>query len=202
MSHGPILLDVDSHQYTRDGIPYRSVTQVIADAGWCDFSFVEEELRVHSMKRGKSVHWMTCLEDQGGLDYRRVPAALRGYRRAWNAWKRASGFMAELIEWRFISAYGYGGTLDRYGMLPATEMCPVATHAVIDLKTGVVPDWARFQLAAYAVGWQPKLALARRIRRIGVSVLANGKYSTREFPIASFDSDFSLFAEAARQGNE
>jgi hypothetical protein len=195
---GQICFDEEAHLYTRDGVPYRSVTQIIAEAGWCDFSFVEEELRIHSMKRGKSVHWLLQLEDQAALDYRRVPVALRGYRKAWQAWKKASGFMVELVEWRFISERGFAGTLDRYGYLPPTELYPHLTSAIIDIKSGPVADWTRLQLAAYAVGHQPRLALARRIRRIGVELRKDGRYKATEFPMATFDQDISKFMEAAR----
>jgi hypothetical protein len=194
----PICFDEENHLYSRNGVTYRSVTQVIAEAGWCDFSFVEEDLRIHSMKRGKSVHWLLQCEDQGALNYRTVPAALRGYRRAWLAWKKASGFIPELIEWRFISEFGFAGTIDRFGSLPATESYKTETKAVIDLKSGPIGDWVKFQTCAYALGVEPRLALARRIRRIGVELRRDGTYSTREFPLMTFDSDISKFMKAVR----
>ena len=194
----PICFNEENHLYSRNGVIYRSVTQVIADAGWCDFSFVEEDLIIHSMKRGKSVHWLLELEDRGALNYRTVPAALRGYRRAWLAWKRASGFVPELIEWRFISEFGYAGTIDRFGTLPPTEIYRTPTKAIVDIKTGPVAAWVALQLAPYALGVMRKLALARRIRRIGVELRKNGTYSTKEFPLASFDSDIAKFMGAVR----
>jgi hypothetical protein len=196
MGHKAVDFNPETHEYRDKGKVVLSVTQILANAGICDFSLVEEDLREHSMKRGKSVHWMTALEDQGALDYRRVPVALRGYRRAWQAWKKATGFMPELIEWQFISAFGFAGTIDRFGTLPSTEMYRTPTKAIVDIKTGAVADWVRYQLAPYALGVMQKLALARRIRRIGVELRKDGTYAAKEFPLATFDEDIAKFMEA------
>lgn len=199
MATAPILFDEENHLYSRGGISSESVTTVIARAGWCDFSHVDENIRIHSMKRGKSVHWMTALEDQGALNYRRVPVALRGYRKAYLAWKKASGFVPELIEYRFISDFGFAGTFDRYGYFPATEMYLTPTWAIIDIKTGAVADWVRLQTAAYALGVEPRFALARMIRRIGLELRANGTYGVKEFPLATFDQDAAQFMKAVKR---
>src|ERR1700687_810938 len=72
-----ILFDAAKHEYRKaDGVAVPSVTQILAKAGICDFSFVEEERRVAAMERGTSVHWLLQLEDEGALNYRQVPLKL------------------------------------------------------------------------------------------------------------------------------
>ena len=186
----PFEFDPASHIFRKQGIEVPSVTQVLARAGICDYSFVDEETREYSMARGTSVHWMTQLEDEGGLDYRRVPWKLRGYRKAWRAWKQASEFRPVTIEQQFISRYGYAGIIDRVGSLPPLYY----PNVVVDIKTGAVPDWARYQLAAYSVfaaGDNPKYAA--HFRRIAVRLCLDGTYKVREFPRATWQLDWCKF---------
>lgn len=195
-----VLFDAAKHEYRNSlGTLVPSVTQILAKDGLCDFSFVEEEIRVRAMERGTSVHWLLQLEDEGALNYRQVPIRLRPYRKAWLDWKRASGFVPELIEHQFISHYGYAGTIDRYGHFPPTATWPNGSKAVIDLKTGEVSDWVRYQLVGYVMRMHPNPVMARRIRRIAVALLANGTYSVREFPQSTWDSDWARFYEAKRR---
>jgi hypothetical protein len=199
MSEVP-LFDAAIHEYRNaQGSIVPSVTQILARAGICDFSFVEEETRIRAMERGTSVHWLARLEDEGLLDYRQVPIGLRPYRKGWNDWKKASGFIPELIEHPFISHYGYAGTIDRYGKLPKTLSYPNGSTAVVDLKTGEIAEWVRFQLVAYAMRMHPTPAVARNIRRIAVALRKNGTYSVREFPQKSWDYDWARFMAAKRR---
>lgn len=197
----PFEFDPEHHIFTQNGSRVFSITQVLAKAGICDFSFVEEELRLYSMQRGTSVHWLTQLEDEGALNYRTVPRSLRGYRKAWNTWRKRSLFHPILIEYKFVSPFGYAGIIDRAGSFPATTMYFSGTSGVVELKTGEVPDWARYQLAAQAVGIEPNLSVARTIRRIAVTLRKDGTYNTKEFPLCSFDSDISRFMHELRKIN-
>jgi|ERR1700674_2849944 len=196
----PILFDPVKHEY-RDayGKQVPSVTQILAKAGLCDFSFVEEEVLARSMHRGTSVHWMLQLEDEGALNYRQVPIGLRGYRRAYLAWKDASGFLPELIEKQFISHYGYAGTVDRFGHLPRTANYPNGSSAVVDLKTGEVQEWTKFQLVAYAIRMHANPHFAQTIRRIALALRADGTYSVKEFPAGTWEHDWAVFIEARRR---
>ena len=195
-----VFFDPAKHEYKDSrGLVVPSVTQILAGAGICDFSFVEEEIRIASMERGTSVHWLLQLEDEGALNYRQVPIRLRPYRQAWNVWKRASGFVPELIEHQFISHYGYAGTIDRYGSLPPTATWPNGSKAVVDLKSGEVQNHVRYQLVGYVMRMHPNPIMARRIRRIAVALRSNGTYSVREFPQSTWDTDWSTFYEAKRR---
>lgn len=197
----PFTFDATKHLFSRDGKAVPSVTQVLAKVGICDFSFVDEETRRYAMERGTSVHWLLQLEDEEALDYRTVPKALRGYRKAYKLWKKRSLFYPLLIEHKFVSDFGYAGIVDRAGTFPATTMRSHGTSAVVDFKTGAVPDWVRYQLCAYAVGIEPRLPLARYMRRIALSLRPDGDYSVKEFPLCTFDSDWAIFNHAIRRAN-
>lgn len=171
-----------------------SITQVLAMSGIVDFSFVAEDIRTHALNRGKSVHWLLQLDDEGALNYRKIPRALLGYRRAYKTWKERSGFMPSLIEVPMISGLGFGGIPDRYGRFRLGSL----SGAVVEFKTGAIANWTRLQLAAQCILIQPNLALARTIRRIGLSLLPDGDYKVREFPLSDFDRDISKFMEVLK----
>jgi hypothetical protein len=194
------IFDAAIHEY-RDalGAVVPSVTQILARDGICDFSFVEEEIRLRSMERGTSVHWLLQLEDEGALKYRSVPLRLRPYRKAYLDWKRASGFTPNLVEYQFISHYGYAGTVDRFGSFPATHSYPRGSAGVVDFKTGEIPDWVRLQLVGYAMRMNASPAVARTIRRIALALRADGTYAVKEFPRESWDVDWARFIEAKRR---
>src|SRR6266478_1295310 len=118
MSAIPFVFTPETHTFMTPDGPRLSVTQILAKNGICDFSFVDQETRLYSMDRGSKVHWLTELEDGGGLNYRTVPKWLRGFRKGWNTWKRRSSFQINSIEERFVSRFGYAGIIDRTGMFP------------------------------------------------------------------------------------
>ena len=197
--------DPETHTYRRNGLVIPHVTQILAASGKCDWSCVDEEIRLHSIKRGQTVHWLTQLEDEGALNYRTVPAGLRGFRKGWRQWKKHSGFNVLWIEKRFISHYGFAGTIDRAGSFPASTMFGSGTSGVVDLKTGegdgYIADWVRFQLVSYTLGVDPRPAIARTIRRIAVRLQRDGKYRVKEFPMETWDTDFAVFMKDLRDVN-
>jgi hypothetical protein len=196
-----VSFDPIRHEYRNAaGVAKPSVTWILAQSGLCDFSFVDDEVRERAMTRGKSVHWMLQLEDEGALEYRKVPRRLRPYRKAYLNWKRCSGFTPHSVERSFISPFGYAGTFDRFGSLPETELFPFGSNALIDLKTGGIQDWVRFQLAAYVRGlyWRLPAHLCI-VRRIALALMADGSHRVIEFPRETLEHDFSVFMEALRR---
>ena len=202
-SHSDVQFDAATHTYYDAlGVRKPSVTWILAQSGLCDFSFVEDEVRARAMQRGRSVHWLLQLEDEGRLNYRAVPKALRPYRMAYLAWKRNSGFIPQLIEAPFLSNFGFAGTLDRYGRLPATAMYPRGSRALVDFKTGSVQEWVAIQLAAYSLRIHSNPVLARMVRRIGLGLKEDGSYQVREFPAETWEIDFAKFLEAKKRVEE
>jgi len=192
-----VKFDASTHTFTGlfgERVP--SVTQILATAGLCDYSAVPQEYRDRGMRRGSSVHWMLQLHDEGALNYRTVPKSLRPFRKAYQTWKAGSGFHPIAIEFKFVWD-GYAGILDRAGSFPATSMFTDGSHAIVDFKTGTtMQEWVKYQLAAYAVGFMQDIKLARFIRRIALLLKPDGTYSVKEFPLSSFDTDWSTFCRA------
>jgi len=192
--------DPDRHLFTMKDEVIPSVTQVLARVGVCDFSYVDEETREMSMKRGQNIHWMLELEDEGALNYRTVPKKFRGYRKAWQAFKRATNCYILETEWKFVvPAYKYAGIIDRVVTFPSPSLRAHQSGAVLDIKTGEVCDWTKYQLVGYAVaramaaGMSP--AQAQFMQRFAVRLRSDGTYKVREFPRKEFLSDWAVFVE-------
>jgi hypothetical protein len=195
-----VNFDPVKHEYRNEaGVHFPSVTWILAQSGICDFSFVEDEIRARALRRGKNVHWMTRVEDEGLLNYRTVPRPLRPYRKGYTTWKRNSGFIPEIIEEPFISPWGFAGTPDRVGKFPVTTRFPGGSRGVVDLKTGTVCEWTKYQLCLYAVGVTKTLWQAKQLRRIAVGLTEDARYAVKEFPLAEWDLDFSVAIEAKRR---
>lgn len=198
--------DPEKHEFKQNGVVIPSVTQILAKVGVCDFSYVEQEKRVASMKRGSDIHWMLQLEDEGALNYRTVPKRFRGYRKAWQAFKRETGAYVLWIENSFVSKSGYAGIIDRVVSFPPMGPCSSGFNAILDIKTGQVCEWVKFQLVAYAVQYgamnsmSPSQAVV--IRRIAVRLNADGTYRVKEFPRSEFLSDWAVFLDFLRRAND
>jgi hypothetical protein len=164
------------HRYFADGKEIPSVTQILDASGMISQFCRDEEAR----DRGTRVHEFTATDDVKPVDLRTVPASLRGYLRAWRAYRRDSGFTPTLIEHRVDSAEsGYSGRFDRIGFLPSYSMA-----VLMDLKTsktGVIPEYARLQLSAYAHAFDP----VRIFIRVAVSLRPDGRYNSKMYPTAS-----------------
>jgi hypothetical protein len=194
-----VFFDPEKHAYSDgDGISYPSVTYILAESGLCDFSFVEEEVRLRAMARGRSVHWMLQCEDQGVLDYRTVPKVLKPYRKQYCEWKKRSGFVPEQIEQPFISIHGFAGTPDRIGAFPSTPLYPRGSRAVVDFKIGGICEWVKYQLVLYAVGTTKHIWQAKMLRRIALSIKPEGTL-VKEFPLSTWDGDFATAMQAKKE---
>jgi len=191
--------DPVKHEFRQDGKRVLSVTQVLAQAGICNYGCVDAELREYAMQRGTSVHWLTQLEDEGSLNYRTVPKSLRGYRKAYNTWKRRSGFMPLQIEQKFVSRFGFAGIIDRIGTLPYSGYRQMA---VVDIKTGDIQDWVRLQLTPYTVAAaDDNPRFAEVIRRVALRLYPDGTYKVKEFPPETWLTDWAEFIRALRGMN-
>lgn len=185
----PYVLDFDEehHAYTVDGTVRPSVTQALKDAGLIDTSWYTDEARL----RGKAVHAACQFLDEDDLDWDTVLPEYQGYVRAWEKFKRESGFQIGrdadrhfLIEYRlYHPGFGYCGTLDRQGSIGSSDY-------ILDLKTGGPEDWHAYQLAGYSHCFPN--ALSRK--RLTVHLKATGRYTTREYELNRFASDWQVFS--------
>jgi hypothetical protein len=123
------------------------VTRVIRDAGLID----ERYYSAYHAHRGKMVHRMTALDDQGVLDEGSVDKALTGYLEAWRACKKALRFEVAEIEYMVgDEGMGYCGRVDRMLRID-NRLVPT------DLKSGGREKWHDIQAALYVRGherWQ------------------------------------------------
>lgn len=186
--------DEATHTYYYDGFEVPSVTQIMKNAGIIDDRFYNEEARI----RGSAVHLATQYLDEGDLDWDSLDDLIVPYVKAYQKFKLDSGFVPEFIEKRIYHkakpgmavCIDYAGTLDRAGIfadfLPQ-KRCDLIRdkYAVIDLKTGSIPEWAGIQLAAYALGLLPKMP-----RRFALLLKKDGKYKLQEFKKSS---DYGAF---------
>lgn len=181
MSARPAYLEYSDreHRYFADGREMPSVTQVLDAAGLISQFCKDDE----AAARGTEVHRLTAFDDVKPLDLRTVPTGLRGYLRAWRKYRRDTGFTPYLIERRVDSReHGYSGRFDRLGYTPGS------LGIVLDIKTsktGAVPEYARLQLVAYGLAYDP----TRIFERIAVSLRPNGSYNTKPYPITAYFID-------------
>ena len=135
-----LTFNEDLHEYRLNERKIPSVTQILADLSFIDDSFFTLESR----ERGRKVHKITELYDDGSLDMETVDPRLKGYLDAWISFVRKEGFAWIAIEKRiFHPTYWYAGTLDRKGVNQRGKTI------LLDIKTGVPSKWHSFQLGGY-----------------------------------------------------
>lgn len=135
-----LQFDEETHTYRYAGHVVRSVTQVLADAGLCDYTYSSE----FAMWRGSIVHKAVHVELTNRLDWSTVSESFHPYIMAAKQMVADLGGEVVDVERRvFSSIYGFAGTLDL--------ILRVGDRLVlIDHKTGVPQPWTGLQLAAYA----------------------------------------------------
>lgn len=193
--------DVDAYHVKGQRVP--SVTEILALAGLVDFTSVPVEVLQAAADRGRLAHAHTARLDAApeGVSLVEsllsVPDEIQGYAKAWLRFRDDTGFSPLLIEQPVVScAYGYAGTLDRFGVVPD------ATIYLIDLKTGSsLPTWVGLQLAGYEQALRessPLMAKGDRVQRLAVRLRADGEYSVKLFSNPGDRMDFLAAARVAQ----
>ena len=113
---------------------------------------------------------------------------LEPYLEGWKLFIEQSGFIIQHSEQMLYSQkYKFAGTLDRFGIFNYEE-------TVLDIKSGVHTIAHGPQLAAYEqLCKENKLTEKRRLKRLTVKLLANGKYELKEHEARQ---DFPVFLNA------
>jgi hypothetical protein len=151
----PVLtFEEESHTYAVGGVVKPSVTQVLADAGLCDYSFCDE----YAMWRGSAVHKAIHMELTTGVDWSTVPESFQPYVSA--AKQMIADLGGEVVESErrvFSVTRNYAGTLDLILRVGGQLW-------KIDYKTGPARPWTGLQLAGYAAAYfeETGLLIARR----------------------------------------
>ena len=169
--------DPQSHSYFLDGVQIPGVTRVLREAGlvpnYGGFSGPQY--------RGLHVHTACEYLDLNDLDWSSVHPDYIGYVRAWDRFKKESGFNPTLIEYQsWHKLYRYGGTLDRRGSLNGS-------HFILEIKTGYPAAWHALQLSGYKMFGGDDWVLDRRG---AVYLKEDGSYSLKEFNDPSDDGVF------------
>jgi len=159
------------------------VTEILANAGLIDTRWFKPE---HA-ERGTLVHAACQYDDWGETDQVPLAPELAGYLEAWRRFQRENAWECEAIE-QPVSTAEYTGTLDRAGRLGPWR-------AILDIKTGAVGSWVRYQLVAYANAYQPGVMF----RRVAVRLSADGHYQIKEFSVAEFIRDRQEWLRMVRQ---
>jgi hypothetical protein len=162
--------DDEAHIYRLGNRVLPSVTQVLRDAGVVEF--YGSNNATHAMLRGTYAHLACELLDKNKLDRDTLDDEVRPYLEAYEAFKRDSGFVPELIEKRLYHPYAmYAGTIDRVGLLSNER-------ALIDLKTG-----GKYRAYDIQLGGYDGLCSVNEHhidKAFSLYLKANGKYSLVE----------------------
>lgn len=139
----------DTHTYTHAGKSCKSVTGLLKQYGFIDYSFVKPGLLERKRVLGKDVHgWTACYDITGNDDMLSLPEEGEGYARAWMKFRRESGFFQILEVEKPIMGRIYGvpiaGTPDRELLYRRTK------RITADLKCCVTAmPWWKVQTASY-----------------------------------------------------
>jgi hypothetical protein len=199
-----VHFDQATHTYTDDaGKQYPSVTTILKAGGlYPNLSCVSAERREAALANGTRIHRVIELNNLKAINWRKLSPEAKQIRGAWREWCKASKFVPVHNDVPFImNAAGYAGTPDCEGYFaPDTE-----TTVLVDIKSGAaIPEFARFQLAAYAYGVAKGERNWTRIRRIGwrPRIGRTPPYTVKEFPVETITTDFAKFMQALRKMKE
>jgi hypothetical protein len=190
----PLLtFDGPTHTYALDGVVIPSVTTVLKESGYIDFSRVPEGILEAARERGSLVHEALHYLNDDDLNLDSVRDDLRGYVQAGIDFRRLSGFTVYSCELRVYSpTWRVAGTLDLLGRWDDDVL------TIADYKTGSPADVAAdLQLAAYAEllrEMSPELA-GEPIRRVSVRLTKDGAFHVEPYDDDP-STDWSIFLAA------
>ena len=195
-----LSFDEETHAYSlgRGGnyppLPIPSVTQVLQENGLYS-SYARNNNSLIAMGRGRHIHKITELYDQGLVGPMDVDGEEAGYLSAYRSFITEHQFVPTTIEKKlFHPAYLYAGTIDRVGTLVIDKE---EIKAVIDIKTGEPHPATNLQLSAYL-----QMAVANGSKATHVFALhidSTGKY--RLLPDPNPDFSFHVFLAALTMFN-
>lgn len=180
----------DTHVYSLRGQRLESVTQVLEDVGISNYLSLPPDVREEALHRGRVVHEAICLDIEGDLDDGSVPVPYIGYVLAARQFRQDSKLQVEKCEHRaYHAVHKYAGTLDFKGL---ADLGSGVRRYLGDWKTGQMPYWVRYQLAAYASFFPAPGAELR----ICVELHADATYRVEEFSPADYRADMDVFLSA------
>lgn len=160
------------HFYWLKGQRIWSATGVLKAVGYIDDRYYTHS----SAQRGKMVHLGTHHVDDNDLHSPDWPDGMLGYFEAYQEMKLKWKFTPRLREVPLYHPdFIYGVTPDGEGEILGGE------PAIIELKSGAMPWWARYQTALQEIAirsWEEKPVWRRRV---GIELRPNGSFKPFEF---------------------
>lgn len=163
------------HDYLLNGERMWSPSSGLHHCRFIDTTYYKPE-HAH---RGTYVHWACRLMDEDDLDWKDIAPEYLGYVEAYAEakikWRIRSRFVEKPI---YHPEYRYGVTPDREAIILDGD------PAIVELKTGTMMDWTRYQTAAQDMAihaWEPNPEEESGRRRIGIELKSTGKFRVKEF---------------------
>lgn len=188
-----LVFEEEPHEYRINGVPVVSITQAMRDAGIVDHRAPDPV----AMERGRLVHLMCHLYDQGRLDLQSVDPALAPYFSGWpkfcldHDWEPKAS-ECPLGQTFFNNVYWYAGTPDKYGIVDHHP-------AIVEIKTGTLPSWVGLQLAGQELLLRMNhVHTTGPVRRICVNLPGDGTYKMSRW---QEPSDQQIFLSAVAISN-
>lgn len=136
-----LTFDPETHTYHLGGQRLPSVTQILRSIGIIDMRWATE----HALERGTAVHQAIQFLLEDDLDESSVSTEIAPYVAAFKQFMHEMNFEYEAAEIQvYSSSYRYAGRIDIAGKAGKD-------FAIVEMKSGKAPAWARLQLAAYAM---------------------------------------------------
>jgi hypothetical protein len=162
---GELQYSEENHVYVLNGRRVPSIHDVLDRFRFTETTFIEAQALI----RGTAVHKGIELIEKGTIDWSTVDKELDGYLNAYRLFKSENDFHPTHNEPKaYHSKLLYAGRLDAFD----------AEHGIIvEYKTGSLPKWTRYQLAAQ----ERALELDEPCERVGVELHADGTYRMERF---------------------
>lgn len=187
-----IELDPETHTYYVDGEPEIGVTSVLHANGLIDDRWYTE----YGRWRGSAVHKATHYFDDGDIDRRTLDPAIKPFVADWKKFRDDTGFTPTLIEVPLYDPlHRYCGTPDRVGYFGWNKESK-DSNVLLDLKAypnGQIPEWVRYQMAAYGRLVDPK----KVFHRFAVQLTGDGP-KIESYPTDSYVDDVNDFLACVR----
>lgn len=144
----------DGHRYLLDGRPIPSNTQALKAEGLINDMFYTPDGR----DRGINVHTACWYLDDGSLDWDSVSPDEKGYVKAFERFRLETEWKTDFNELPVWGSPGFGTRLDLIGrgMFQVNGVF-LRRRAVIDIKSGSVPNWVELQLAGQSLAVKERI---------------------------------------------
>ena len=168
-----IDFDERKHIYRLDGLKVKSVTQILKEERFIDFSRVPAQILDAAANFGRAVHKATALYDMDDLDYSTLDKELEPYLDGWIKFKKDTGVTIAAIEEPIASKrLMLAGTPDRNRAILNDKL------TLIEIKTvSVFSPAIALQLAGYElIENEGKKAKDKIKQKVGVRLKGDGTY--------------------------